>query len=151
MKRLACALVPVVLCACGLSGGRAGAVATEEPEAVIFARRISAFYSLLEDVPIDAYFTYESRELRSFFENDGAFSDYYASLAGDIRKAAFRNGRAERVQIEEFRFERPGEARVELTLVGRHIRRLRFWERKVQRTDTWRQVEGVWMVTPSKL
>ena len=118
---------------------------------MIFARRISAFYALLEDVPIDAYFTYQNRELRSFFENDLAFADYYASIAGDIREAAFRNGRAEHVQIEEFRFERPGEARVDLTLVGRHIRRLRFWERKVRRTDTWRQIEGVWMLTPSKL
>ena len=126
-------------------------MATDEAEAVIFARRISQFYSLLEDIPIDAYFTYENRELRSFFEDERAFSDYYASLAGELRDAAFRNGRAEQVRIEQFSFEQPGEARVDVTLVGRHLRRLRFWERKVRRTDTWRQIEGVWMLTPSKL
>ncbi|MBW2279363.1 MAG: hypothetical protein JRG76_12720 [Deltaproteobacteria bacterium] len=150
MTRPTCALVPLLLCACGLFGGPEG-VPTDEDEALIFARRITAFYSLLEDIPIDAYFTYQNRELRSYFEDERAFSDYYASIAGSIRDAAFRNGRAEQVRIEQFRFERPGEARVDLTLVGRHIRRLRFWERKVYRTDTWRQVEGVWMLTPSKL
>jgi hypothetical protein len=31
------------------------------------------------------------------------------------------------------------------------MRRLRFWERKFRRTDRWRQVGGIWLLSPSKL
>lgn len=139
------------LAACGLFDPGRVPVGVEDREAVRFAERIQGFYSALENVPIDSLITFQNRELRAYFESDRAFADYYAGLAGEIRDNDFRNGRAERVVIDEFRFDGPGEARVDLTLVGRHMRRLRFWERSFRRTDTWRQVEGVWLISPSKL
>jgi hypothetical protein len=150
-SRAVSVVLPLLLAACGLFDVTRVPASVEDVEAVRFAERIQGFYGALENVPIDSLMTYENRELRAYFENDRAFSDYYASLAGELRDADFRNGRAERVVIDEFRFEGPGEASVDLTLVGRHMRELRFWERKVRRTDRWRQVEGVWLVSPSKL
>ncbi len=144
-------LVASSLAACGLFDVSRVPIAADETEARIFAERIQGFYAELEDIPIDTLFVFKNRELRAYFENDRAFSDYYASLAGDLRDSAFANGRAERVEIDEFRFQSPGEATVDLTLVGHHMRRLRFWEMKMRRTDSWRQIEGIWMLNPSKL
>mgnify|MGYP000459866457 CR=1 FL=1 len=140
-----------MLAACGLFDVSRVPVGVEDADALRFAQRIQGFYGALENMPIDSLLTYESPELRAYFENERAFSDYYASLAGDLRDADFRNGRAERIVIDEFRFIGPGEATVDLTLVGRHMRRLRFWERKFRRTDRWRQVGGIWLLSPSKL
>ncbi len=151
MPRVAGALLPLLLAACGLFDVSRVPVGVEDADALRFAERIQGFYGALENIPIDSLITYESRELRAYFENERAFSDYYASLAGALRDAAFWNGRAERITIDEFRFIGPGEASVDLTLVGRHMRRLRFWERKFRRTDSWRQVEGIWMLSPSRL
>jgi hypothetical protein len=150
MPRLASVLLPLLL-GCGLFDVTRVPVGVEDTEAVRFAERIQGFYTALENVPIDSFLTFQSQDLRVYFEDERAFADYYASLAGELRDADFRNGRAEQVLINEFRFDGPGDASVDLTLVGRHMRRLRFWERRIQRTDSWRQVEGVWMVSPSKL
>jgi len=149
MRRLVLGLALLALCAC-FGGGPAGEP-TEETDVVFFAERIQSFYSALEDLPLDSLLVYEDRYLRSYFENERAFADYYASLIGEVRDEPFRNGRADDVQIEEFRFEGAALARVDVTLSGRHVRRLRFWTIRVRRTDTWRQVEGIWLVTPSKL
>ncbi len=151
MPRVVTALLSLLLAACGLFDATRVPVGAEDADALRFAERIQGFYAALENIPIDSLITYENRDLRVYFENARAFSDYYASLVGELRDADFRNGRAERIVIDEFRFIGPGEATVELTLVGRHMRRLRFWERKFSRTDSWRQVEGIWMVSPSKL
>ncbi len=148
---LAALPLALLLGACALFDMTQVPVGVEDTEAVRFAERIQGFYSALENIPIDSLITYENRELRAYFESDQAFSDYYAGLAGELRDADFRNGRAERVMIDEFRFNGPGDASVDLTLVGRHIRRLRFWERTFRRTDVWRQVDGVWLISPSKL
>lgn len=150
-RQVASALLPLALAACGLFAPEPVPVGVDDVDAVRFAERIQGFYGALENVPLDALITYENRELRAYFADERAFSDYYAALAGDLRDAAFRNGRAEKVLIDEFSFDGPGEARVELTLIGRHIRELLFWERRIRRTDLWRQVEGVWLLTPSKL
>ena len=151
MPRVVGALLSLSLAACGLFDVSGVPVGVEGADALRFAKRIQGFYGALENVPIDSLITYERRELRAYFENEQAFSDYYASLVGQLRDADFRNGRAERIVIDEFRFIGPGEANVDLTLVGRHMRRLRFWERRFSRTDSWRQVEGIWMLSPSKL
>jgi hypothetical protein len=151
MPRVAGTLLPLLLAACGLFDVSRVPVGVEDADALRFAQRIQGFYGALENIPIDSLLTYESPELRAYFENERAFSDYYASLAGDLRDADFRNGRAERIVIDEFRFIGPGEATVDLTLVGRHMRRLRFWPRKFRRTDRWRQVGGIWLLSPAKL
>lgn len=151
MRRVAGALLSVLLAACGLFDVSRVPVGVEDADALRFAERIQGFYGALENIPIDSLLTYESPELRAYFENERAFLDYYASLAGALRDADFRNGRAEMIVIDEFRFSGPGEATVDLTLVGRHMRRLRFWPRKFRRTDRWRQVGGIWLLSPAKL
>ena len=129
----------------------APAAAVADESVLSFARRIESFYRSLEELPIDSLITYEDPKLRTHFRDQTAFADYYASLAHQVRAASFRNGRAERVEVEEFRFEGPELARVEVRVYGRHQRALRFWEIDFARTDTWRRVEGAWVLTPEKL
>ena len=116
-----------------------------------FANRIETFYRSLELVPLDAQITFEDTELRAHFRDPDAFSDYYASIAEQIRGAHFRNGRANRVEILEFSFESPEQATVQVALVGQHQRALRFWEIQLPRTDTWLLVDGNWLLSPTGL
>ena len=143
-------LLALLLPACGFSG--AGSVqAVDDDGAVAFARRIEAFYSALEDVPVAAIWTYESPELHGYFTGRPAFDDYFASLAMQVRSATLRDGRVERFEITEFRMLDPERAVVELQLIGRHERELRFWEIELPRTDTWQRVRGTWTVRPDRL
>jgi hypothetical protein len=123
----------------------------DESEVLQFAERIEGFYRALERVPLDVGMTFRDETLRAHFNDEDTFADYYASLADQVRAAAFRNGRTERIDILSFRFEEPETARVELTLVGRHQRGLRFWQITLPRTDTWRLREGAWVVSPERL
>ena len=118
---------------------------------VAFAERIEVFYRSLEDIPLDAEMTYQDEDLRAHFRDETSFADYYASLADQVRRASLRNGRAHRVEIREFRFEGPELARVDVSLYGRHLRGLRFWQIELERTDTWLLEEGAWLLSPEKL
>ncbi|MCP4005644.1 MAG: hypothetical protein GY725_15750 [bacterium] len=149
MSRLASGLLPLVVCACfGASISRSP---VPEAEAIGFHERARSFYQALESVPLDALVTYEDPELKTYFAGPAAFADYYSSLADAVRSLNFRDGRVASLEIQEFRFERPDFARVELRISGKHQRRLRFWEMEMHRTDSWRRVDGVWLVSPDKL
>ena len=123
----------------------------DEPEVLEFAARIEGFYRALERVPLDVAMTFHDQRLREHFRDDDSFTDYYASLADQVRSASFRNGRTDRIEILSFRFESQELARVELSLLGRHQRGLRFWEISLPRTDTWRLREGAWVLSPERL
>lgn len=123
----------------------------EEPDVVDFSRRIRSFYGALEHTRMDALMTFEDDRLRSFFAGPSEFSDYYASLASQLRAAQVRHAMPDRVEIREFRFEGAERARVELTILGHHQRSLRFWDIELTRVDTWERVDGTWLVTPEKL
>ena len=69
----------------------------------------------------------------------------------DVVGLALRDGRVERFEITEFRMLDPERAVVELQLIGRHERELRFWEIELPRTDTWQRVRGTWTVRPDRL
>jgi hypothetical protein len=142
-------LLPWLL-ACGTPGAGVPQAA-DDAAAVAFARRIATFYGALEDVPVAAIWTYESTELYGYFTGRPAFDDYFASLAMQVRSATLRNGRVERFEIREFRLLDPDHAVVELKLIGRHERELRFWEIELPRTDTWQRVRGTWTVRPDRL
>jgi hypothetical protein len=148
--RLAAALAALWLCA-GCFGGGAKTELENDEGVLRFAQRIDRFYRLLENLPLDVRLTFEDTGLRAFFSDGEQFSAYYASLADQIRKAQFRNATALRVDIGGFRFESDDTAIVDLTLVGRHERTLRMGELEILRSDTWRLVEGRWMVSPAKL
>jgi hypothetical protein len=149
-RACAAALLLPLLAVCGTSGpGPAQAV--DDATAVAFARRIEAFYGALEDVPVAAFSTYESSDLYGYFTGRPAFDDYFASLAMQVRSATLRNGRVERFEIDEFRIIDADHAVVELQLIGRHERELRFWEIELPRTDTWQRVRGTWTLRPDRL
>lgn len=135
--------------ACGIGAGPRAPV--DDDEAVAFSRRIEAFYSALEDVPVAAVWTYDSAELHGYFTSRRAFDDYFASLATQVRRATLRDGRIERIEVREFRLTDADHAVVELELVGRHERELRFWEIELPRIDTWERVRGTWTVRPDRL
>lgn len=143
-------LLLALLAACAWSDGPAREPVSED-DIVAFAERIEIFYRSLEETPLDAILTYQDEALRSHFRDDSEFADYYASLADEVRRAFLRNGQADRVEIREFRFEGPELAFVDVALLGRHQRGLRFWEIELRRTDTWRLEGGTWILAPEKL
>ncbi len=152
MTRLRGAILPLVACACIWPGsGKDPLKPVDERDIVAFAERISAFYGRLEKLPLNSLLAFEDAELRSYFEGDREFSDYFASVAAQVREASLRNTTADRVLIREFRFADEDLAEVDITLEGRHKRGLRWGLIELQRTDTWRRVGGTWSLSPDKL
>ncbi len=152
MTRLRGAILPLVACACIWPGsGKDPLEPVDERDIVAFAERISAFYGRLEKLPLNSLLAFEDAELRSYFEGDREFSDYFASVAAQVREASLRNTTADRVLIREFRFADEDLAEVDITLEGRHKRGLRRGLIELQRTDTWRRVGGTWSLSPDKL
>ena len=152
MTRLRGAILPLVACACIWPGsGKDPLEPVDERDIVAFAERISAFYGRLEKLPLNSLLAFEDAELRSYFEGDREFSDYFASVAAQVREASLRNTKADRVLIREFRFADEDLAEVDITLEGRHKRGLRRGLIELQRTDTWRRVGGTWSLSPDKL
>ena len=154
-RRLLCGAALVAALA-GCFGGSAGAPAASPPpvsdeDALQFAQRVQRFYAALSEVPLDALVTYDNKDLRSYFESPGAYADYYSALATEAREATLRDGQARSVKIREFRFESPDQAVVDFELRGEHERELLFWDVKIDRSDLWRRVDGVWLVFPEKL
>ncbi len=152
MTRLRGAILPLVACACIWPGsGKDPLEPVDERDIVAFAERISAFYGRLEKLPLNSLLAFEDAELRSYFEGDREFSDYFASVAAQVREASLRNTTADRVLIREFRFADEDLAEVDITLEGRHKRGLRRGLIELKRTDTWRRVGGTWSLSPDKL
>ncbi len=151
MSRLAGGLLPLVISACLWGGSPGDGPPVSDSEALAFAERAQRFYRSLEGVPLDSLLTYEDPKLHAYFASRPAFADYYSALANEVRNAAFRDGRVSRLEILEFRFEADDLARVELRAAGLHQRSLLFWELDIRRTDTWRRVDGVWMLAPDRL
>lgn len=137
-----------------LSGGSSEPVVerVQDPEVLRFAQRIEKFYGSIENRSLNALVTFEDSDLHGFFQGEGEFADYYASLADQVKSARFRYARADAVHVREFRFAEPGRAEVDVVLVGKHQRALRFWEIQIMRTDAWiRGSTGDWVVAPEKL
>jgi hypothetical protein len=154
-RRLVCgAALAVALGAC-FGGGAAAPAPAESPvsdqDALQFAQRVERFYGALSEVPLDAWVTYDNKDLRGYFPSPGAYADYYSALATEAREATLRDGEARSVKIQEFRFESADQAVVEFVLRGDHERQLLFWDVKIDRRDVWRRVEGVWLLFPEKL
>ena len=126
-----------------------GVVADEEAAAL--AARVEDFYRQLERVSLTSSLTYSSPGLAEYFVSPAAFNDYFASLALQVRWADLRLDEAERIEVREFRLVDLDEAVVDVLLFGHHVRRLRFWEMELERTDRWRRVDGVWLLSPDRL
>jgi len=128
-----------------------GEQSVEDPQVVAFALRIDTFYRLFLNTPLDVRSTFDNPTLRAYFQNQEDFSAFYASLAADARRSLLRNATPLQVEIDGFRFEGDDVALVDVRFVGRHTRRLRFGDVEIARTDTWRRVDGTWLLSPDKL
>jgi hypothetical protein len=122
-----------------------------DADARAFSRRIESFYGALRGRPLDVYVTYDDPELRAYFATPREFSDWFASVANQVRASDLRHSRPEEVRIREFRFEGPDTARVGIVMVGRHEQPLRLRDVEVERTDVWRRSGGTWLLTPDRL
>lgn len=144
-------LLVLLAAGCLWTGGAGSVAVLSEGEVVRFAAHVERFYRSLEGRSLDVHATFEDAELRSFFDTDQEFADYYAGLADRVRGAGFRYGRPLRVEVHEFRFPDPDRATVEYTLIGRHKRVLRFWEIHLRLEDTWVRRETTWVLSPERL
>ena len=63
--------------------------------------------------------------LRDYFRTDRSFSDYYADFAEELEAAHFERNVPAGLEVLEFRFEGPGEARVQVRIAGRNGQPLR--------------------------
>ena len=153
MNLLRGGLLPVLLSACFLGGDEPmpEIPAAEVAPARALSARLDSFYERLAGVPIDAVTTFDMPGLRDYFTGPPAFADYYASLANQVRDARLANGKADRVVVREFHFADADTAMVTIAILGHHQRRLRFWEIELSRLDTWRRLDGVWLLVPDKL
>ena len=118
---------------------------------VEFLERANAFYDKLLLRRFNTIATFEDPSLRQYFQNEGAFSDYYADLAQVLVDAHFERNQPLSAEVEEFALEGPAQARVSFRLQGRNGRPLRFWSTSVERTDRWERVDGQWWIIPGKL
>ncbi len=145
--------LPLLLSACFFGGADPlpEISAAETAPASALASRLDSFYGRLAGVPLDAVTTFDMPGLRDYFTGPSAFGDYYASLANQVRDASLANGVADRVVVREFHFADADTAVVAVGIFGHHRRRLRFWEIELRRVDTWRRLEGVWLLVPDKL
>ena len=135
----------------GCGGFRSRLEPVEDEQIVALAVRLDDFYRSLENRTLDTLATFEDRRLRSYFADDTAFSDYYASLASQVRRALVRHGRVEEVQVVEFSLADGDHALVRVHLRGSHQRQLRFWSVDLDRTDSWRRLSGRWFLVPEDL
>jgi len=150
LRRVLLAGMLMSLGGCFLFGG-GGEEPVQDPDVVAFAERIDRFYNIFQDTPLDIRATFDNPTLRSYFLSEEDFSAFYASLAAGARRSLLRNATPTRVEIDEFRFESENVAIVDVRFIGRHTRRLRFGEVEIARTDTWRRVDGRWILSPDKL
>jgi len=144
---------------CSLWRGGAGVPADESfgvevvdgPAILEFHRRASTFYGRLAQRRFNVIATYRDQVLRDYFRTDRAFSDYYADFAEELEAAHFERNVPAGLEVLEFRFEGPGEARVRVRIDGRNGQPLRVGKGQVEREDSWERVGGSWWIVPGKL
>jgi hypothetical protein len=168
MKRLAlvCVLaaLPLALGGCSLSfwpfsRGAAevkadpsfGVEVVEGPAIVEFHQRASLFYGRLAQRRFNVIASFRDQTLREYFRTDRAFSDYYADFAQDLDEAHFERNVPTLLQVVEFRFEGPGDARVKVRIEGENGKPLRPGSVELDREDRWERIGGTWWIVPGKL
>ncbi len=136
----------------GLIPAESGAsVAVSAESALLFQRRIDAFYRRLTQRRFNALGTFNDPVLRDYFRSLDLFFDYYADLAHTLAEAHFEKSRPNRVEIQEFVFEHVEAAQVRVRFRGDDRRPLRPGAVSVVRRDRWERIEGSWWIAPGKL
>ena len=143
---LACA-VPLQLLPAPAGGG----IAVEAETALAFQERADDFYQHLIQRRFNTLETFHDPKLREHFRTDDLFFDYYADLAQAFADAHFEKSRPFAVVLEEFLFETPEQARVQLRFRGNDGRPLRPGRVELIRRDRWELADGSWWLIPGKL
>jgi hypothetical protein len=128
-----------------------GVEVVEGPAILEFHRRASIFYGRLAQRRFNVIATFRDEVLREYFRSDRAFSDYYADLAQELDDAHFERNEPTLLEVLEFRFEGPGEARVRVRIAGRNGQPLRIGSVDLDREDHWERIGGTWWIVPGKL
>jgi len=122
----------------------------EDPAVVELYERAVAFYDRLARRRFDSVETYQDELLRGYFGSEEAYADYYADLAGALVEAHFAQNRPVALTVLELRLEGPGRGRVQAEFVGEDGRPLRPGQVRLERTDRWERIEGVWRIAPGR-
>ena len=130
---------------------RAGVERVDAEAVHDFHTQATRFYGRLARRRFNTRATWRDEGLREFFRSESAFADYYAELAQALRVAAFERERPLSLEVLEFAFEAPGEARVRVRLLGEDGRPLRWGETELTRDDRWHRIDGRWWIVPGKL
>ncbi len=128
-----------------------GVEIVDGPAVVEFHRRASTFYGRLAQRRFNVIATFRDQVLRDYFRTDRAFSDYYADFAQELEDAHFERNEPTMLDVVEFRFEGPGDARVRVRLEGRNGLPLRPGGVALDREDHWERVGGTWWIVPGQL
>jgi hypothetical protein len=128
-----------------------GVEIVDGPAVVEFHRRAAAFYGRLAQRRFNVIATFRDELLRDYFRTDRAFSDYYADFAQELDDAHFERNVPALLDVLEFRFEGPGDARVRVRVEGKNGLPLRVGKVDVEREDRWERIGGTWWIVPGKL
>lgn len=142
--------------ACGgprlpIPAGPMGSVAVDADTAIAFQQRAEVFYQRLIQRRFNTLETFNDPVLREHFRTKDLFYDYYADLAQNLSEAHFEKSRPLRVQVQEFLFDTPDEARIQVRFVGDDGRPLRPGRVALIRRDRWQKADGGWWLVPGKL
>ena len=154
--RAALAAATLLALSCSSSGGHipappAGTVAVEPATVLAFHAQAEAFYQRLIWRRFNALETFSDPFLRQHFRSEDRFFDYYAALAQALDEADFEKSRPTRVMVEEFLFETPTSARVQVLFKGEDDRPMRVDATYLLILDRWEWAEENWWITPGKL
>jgi hypothetical protein len=158
-RRAAALAIAVALSGCSFwrGGGEVpadesfGVEVVDGPAVVEFHRRAATFYGRLAQRRFNVIATFRDELLRDYFRTDRAFSDYYADFAQELDDAHFERNVPALLEVLEFRFEGPGDARVRVRIEGKNGLPLRVGDVDVEREDRWERVGGTWWIVPGKL
>ena len=128
-----------------------GVEIVDGPAVVEFHSRASNFYGRLAHRRFNQIGTFRDEKLREYFRTERAFSDYYADFAQELDDAHVDRNEPSGLEVLEFRFEGPGDARVKVRIAGANGQPLRPGSVKLEREDRWERVGGSWWIVPGKL
>jgi hypothetical protein len=128
-----------------------GVEVVEGPAVVEFHGRAANFYGRLAHRRFNQIGTFRDEVLREYFRTERAFSDYYADFAQDLDDAHVDRNEPTGLEVLEFRFEGPGDARVKVRIAGANGLPLRPGSVELEREDRWERVGGTWWIVPGKL
>lgn len=156
MTRLAVVAGALVALGCASSGGRipeppAGTTAVGPEVALRFYQRAETFYQRLIRRRVNTIETFRDPVLREHFETQDGFFDYYADLSRALGEAHFEKSRPSSVEVQEFVFESPTRAWVQVRFVGSDRRPLRPNRVELIRRDRWERSEQTWWIQPGRL